>query len=195
MIVRLLPHADLLGRDSEGLVLQNDGTLLRLSTLGWEIVDAARFDIEVDELVRWLEARLGAPPEESTADATQRVLDELAERGVLELIATTEEPAPPGVRQHRISDDAAFVLTSPERVVVLNLAVPGDQPRALLGTGASIWHALVGADENLRPWISEPELLTVLATAYATDQAEITPDVLSFLKELTAAGYLNARDG
>lgn len=90
----------------------------------------------------------------------------------------------------RISDDAAFVLSSAERVVVLNLAAPAESPRALLGTAASVWHALAGEGDDPRPWVAEQDLLDDLAAAYATEATVIADDVRTLLEGLVNAGYV-----
>ena len=94
----------------------------------------------------------------------------------------------------RISDDAAFVVSSPQRVILLNLAVPTAQPIALLGTGATIWQTLMGAGEDLRPWVTRDSLLQHLCSIYGTDRANISKDVDALLNQLSGAGYLIATD-
>ncbi len=95
----------------------------------------------------------------------------------------------------RICDHTAFVISSPERVVVYNLDDPRTQPLALLGTGASIWQCLVGPDDDhLRPWRDEPDVLSTLAEAYQTEVAQITDDVHALLAQLLAGGYVESAD-
>ena len=95
----------------------------------------------------------------------------------------------------RICDHTAFVISSPERVVVYNLDDPRTQPLALLGTRASIWACLVGPDDDhLRPWRTEPDVLSALAEAYQTDVAQITDDVQALLAQLLQGGYVECAD-
>lgn len=188
MRVRTRRYADLLERDGEALVLVGDGGgLLRLSAVGTAIVELAANSIELEVLAGALERRFGSPPDSSALQLAEAMVQELASRGLLEL----GDPQPPGPGPHwRISDDAAFVLSAPDRVVVLNLAEPAAQPKALLGSAAAIWHRLVGTDEDPRPWVPEPALLADLAAAYATDPEAIKPDVTSFLREMATESYL-----
>lgn len=88
----------------------------------------------------------------------------------------------------RISTRTAFVVTTPERVVVLNLEHPQEQPRALLGTAAAIWLQLAAGREH--HGVGEPELLGRLAEQFSTTVEAIAPDVASFLEEMGAGGYL-----
>ena len=95
----------------------------------------------------------------------------------------------------RICDHTAFVISSPERVVVYNLDDPRTQPLALLGTGASIWQCLVGPDDDhLRPWRTEPDVLQQLAEAYQTDVVQITDDVRALLAQLSQGGYVESAE-
>lgn len=94
----------------------------------------------------------------------------------------------------RISDDTAFVVSSPERVVLLNLAVTAAQPIALLGTGAAIWCTLVGTDDDLRPWVTRAEILSQLAAAYDAEPAAIETDVTALLRRLSDEGYVQQPD-
>jgi len=95
----------------------------------------------------------------------------------------------------RICDHTAFVISSPERVVVYNLDAPRTQPLALLGTGASIWQCLVGPDDDhLRPWCDEPDVLSVLAEAYQTEPGQIEHDVRSLLAQLLEGGYVESAE-
>ncbi len=187
MKVRSRPFADRLERNGETLVLLAGGAgLVRLSAIGGAIVELALNGADLEALACALESRFGAPAEGSARELAGQMVAELVEQGVLELL---DRPRTPG-RHWRISDDAAFVLTSPERVVVLNLAEPAEPPRALLGTAASTWHALVGEGGDLRPWVAEQDLLSDLATAYATEATVIADDVRALLNDLAAAGYL-----
>lgn len=95
----------------------------------------------------------------------------------------------------RICDHTAFVISSPERVVVYNLDDPRTQPLALLGTGASIWACLVGPDDDhLRPWRNEPDVLSTLAEAYQTEVAQISDDVHTLLAQLLVGGYVESAE-
>lgn len=184
MRVRTRPYADLLERDGEALVLLRDGAgLVRLSSMGVAIVELATNGIDLQALAGALERRFGTPPDGTARDLTVSMVTALRGKGLLELT----EP-PPGGRHWRVSDDAAFVLSGPDRVVVLNLADPAAGPRALLGTAASVWHALVG--EGVREWNAEERLLADLATAYATEVAAIGTDVRALLATLLDGGYL-----
>lgn len=191
MRVRTRPLADRLERDGETLVLLAGGGLVRLSAVGAAIVDLALNGIDVETLADALTTRFGTPPDSSAREVTTGMVAALTEQNVLEC---TDLPAGTRGRHWRISDDAAFVLTSPERVVVLNLAAPTEAPRALLGTAASVWHALVG-EENLRPWVAEPDLLDDLAAAYATEITAIENDVRTLLDNLADAGYVQLDEG
>ncbi len=94
-------------------------------------------------------------------------------------------------RSWRICDHTAFVVSSPERVVVYNLDDPRTQPLALLGTGAAIWQCLIGPDdEHLRPWCPEMDVLSDLAGAYQTSSEAIAPDVTALLAQLADGGYV-----
>lgn len=92
----------------------------------------------------------------------------------------------------RISETTAFVVSNADRVVVFNLDRPQTQPLALLGTGATIWNGLIGADDDLRPWRDEQELLAELANAYGVTPAEISADVLGFLRQMASSGYVDS---
>lgn len=188
MRVRTAGFADLLERDGEALVLLPDGAgLVRLSAVGAATVELAVNGIDLDALAGSLEHRFGPPPEGSAGDLTARLVTELVDQGVLRLTAL---PGDPG-RHWRINDDAAFVLTSPERVVALNLGDPTIGPRALLGTAAAVWLGLVGEGDHLRPWIAETDLLSHLATAYGTDADALEPDVTALLDDLLTAGLVS----
>lgn len=93
----------------------------------------------------------------------------------------------------RICDDTAFVVSDPERVVVLNLAVLTAQPVALLGTGAAVWRVLVGPSDDLRPWLTDEHLLRQLADDYGTEPADIEADVTALLRRLADEGYVETR--
>jgi len=193
MRVRTRPFADRLERDGEALVLLADGAgLVRLSAMGAAIVDLALNGIDLDTLAEALESRFGAPPEGSARELADRMVAELSEQGVLEFTAL---PVDAVGRHWRISDDTAFVLSSSERVVVLNLAAPAESPRALLGTAASVWHALAGEGGDLRPWVAEQDLLDDLAEAYATEATAIADDVRTLLEGLADAGYVELSPG
>lgn len=192
MRVRTRRFADLLERDGEALVLLPDGAgLVRLSTVGVAIVDAAVNGVAVDQLAATLERRFGAPPEGTAAELTERMVAELSAQGVLEILLP---PSGMSGRHWRIRDDAAFVLSDPERVVVLNLDDPTAGPRALLGTAASIWRGLVGEGDDLRPWIAEDALLATLASAYAAEVGAIQHDVRTLLLALEAAALVQSFD-
>lgn len=180
--------ADLLERDGEALVLLRDGGLLRLSPLGASIVEFAVNPIRLDALADALERRFGAPEGTDLVESTAQRVRELATQGVLTL---GEPPFPdaPGPFW-RISDDTAYTVSAPDRVVVFNLATPTEQPQALIGTAATIWRFLLGNDDNPRPWTSEPGLIADLAEAYATDPDTVAPDVRAFLTRLRGTGHL-----
>ena len=183
--------ADTLERDGEALVLLREGGLLRLNPLGASIVEFAVNPIRLDALAAALERRFGAPEGVDLLAATAERVEELAEQGALVL---GEPPLPdaPGPFW-RIADDTAYAVSTPDRVVVFNLATPAEQPQALVGTAAAIWQFLLGDDDNPRPWTSEPDLIADLADAYATEPATITPDVRDFLKRMHATGHLQSR--
>lgn len=184
------PFADLLERDGEALVLLREGDLLRLNPLGASIVEFAINPIRLDALAAALERRFGTPAGLDLLEATAQRVHELAAQGVLTL-GGPPLPDSPGP-YWRISDDAAFTVSAPDRVVVFNLATPTEQPQALVGTAAAIWQFLIGDDSVPRPWTSEPDLIADLAEAYATDPAAIAPDVRSFLTRLHTTGHLES---
>ena len=189
MKVRAARFADVVERDGEALVLLRGGGLVRLSPLGAAIVELAVNPIELEVLAGALERRFGRPPEGTSLVVAERMVHELAGQGLLQL---GDPPPPDGPGPFwRISDDAAFVVSDPERVVLLNLAVQAGQPIALLGTAAAAWRALVGPDEDhVRPCLAQAELLQVLAEAYGTRPADIEADVDALLERLGGEGYL-----
>jgi hypothetical protein len=93
----------------------------------------------------------------------------------------------------RVCDTTAFVVSGPERVVVFNLEQPRTQPLALLGTGATIWNALAGDVDDLRPWRAESDLLAGLCEAYGVQPAAISGDVTAFLARMTSGGYVESQ--
>lgn len=86
MIVRTVPHADLLERDGEALLL-TEGALLRLSAIGAAVVILASDGVDTADLAAALEDRFGVPEGVSTRAALDPVLDALAAQGVIELLA------------------------------------------------------------------------------------------------------------
>ncbi len=189
MKVRAERFADVVERDGEALVLLRGGGLVRLSPLGAAIVELAVNPIELDVLAGALEHRFGSPQQGTSLEVAEQMVRDLAAQGLLRL----GDPQPPdGAGPFwRIGDDAAFVLSDPERVVVVNLAVPAAQPIALLGTGAAVWRALVGTDEgDLRPWRAQAALLDVLAEAHGARSSDIEADVTALLRRLGDEGYL-----
>ena len=106
-------------------------------------------------------------------------------------VPTQDAMAGGAPRSWRICDHTAFVVSSPERVVVYNLDEPRTQPLALLGTGAAIWQCLIGPDdEHLRPWCPEMDVVSDLAGAYQTSSEAIAPDVTALLAQLADGGYV-----
>jgi hypothetical protein len=187
--VRTREFADLLERDGEALVLLREGGLVRVGPVAAAVLELAVNPIDLGSLAGALERRFGAPDEVAGVRVrTWQVVAELADRGLVDL---GEPPLPSGSgRWWRISDDAAFIRPDPRRVVVLNLASPADQPRALLDSGATIWSCLTGDGEDRRPWISESDVLDDLAAAYGLPRAEIEPDVIAFLDGLADEGLM-----
>lgn len=95
-------------------------------------------------------------------------------------------------RTWQIAEHTAFVISAPDRVVVLNLDVPGARPRGLLGTSATIWQALCGPEDALRPEVAEDALLSDVAAAYAVDAETIADEVRTFLADLEAEGLVRS---
>lgn len=85
MKVRLVPPCDELIRDSECLLLYPD-ELIRLSGVGTAITELARGSVSVSAISAELEDRFGKPEATSAKRATQSVVEELIERGVLEIV-------------------------------------------------------------------------------------------------------------
>ena len=92
----------------------------------------------------------------------------------------------------RISETTAFVAGDPRRGVVFALDQPRTQPLALLGSGATIWSALAGQDDDLRPWHEETELLSRIAETHGVTASLIGADVTDFLAQMKAAGYIES---
>ena len=189
--VRANRFADILERDGEALVLLREGGLLRLNPLGAAIVEFAVNPIRLDALAAALERRFGTPDGVDLLEATAQRVRELAAQGAL-ILGEPPLPDAPGP-YWRISDDTAFTVSSPERVVVFNLATPAEQPQALVGTAAAIWQFLTGDEPDPRPWIGEAVLIAELADAYATHPAAIAPDVQAFLTRMHSTGHLTCR--
>jgi len=187
--VRTRGFADLLERDGEALVLLREGGLVRVGPLGAAILELAVNPIGLDALAGALERRFGLPDgAQDTLVLTGRLVAELAGSGLVDL---GEPPLPTGAgRWWRISDDAAFSVPGPGRVVVWDLASPADQPRGLLDSGAAIWSCLAGDENDPRPWVSESDLLDDLAAAYGAPRTGIEPDVREFLNGLAADGLV-----
>ncbi|WP_257478990.1 PqqD family peptide modification chaperone [Acidipropionibacterium jensenii] len=72
-------------RDDDALLLYPE-ELIRLSGLGTAIAEIAAAPISVDDLSDELVERFGNPEGSSSKHATQAVIDELVERGVLEIL-------------------------------------------------------------------------------------------------------------
>jgi|GEM_PF-3621486 len=85
MRVRLIPPRDKLIRDDDALLLYPD-ELIRLSGLGSAITEIANEAISISTLSAELVERFGNPEGSSSKHATQAVIDELVERGVLEIL-------------------------------------------------------------------------------------------------------------
>ena len=165
--------------------------MLRLNPLGAAIVEFALNPIRLDALATALERRFGTPDGVDLLEATAQRVRELAAQGALTL---GEPPFPEAPGPYwRISDDTAFTVSSPDRVVVFNLATPTEQPQALVGTAAAIWQFLIGDGPDPRPWVGEAGLIAELADAYATDPAAIAPDVQAFLARMHSTGHLTSQ--
>ena len=94
MRIQTLPYADLLVDGDEALVLlavaaaspdEQGGTIARLSAIGATVLQLAEPGIGFDELAAALEARFGAPPAMTTAEALPAVLDALAAQRLVDL--------------------------------------------------------------------------------------------------------------
>ncbi len=94
----------------------------------------------------------------------------------------------------QINDQAAYVVTNPQRVIAINLDQPGRQPKALLGTGAAIWLYLLSDDDQApHPLVLEDELIDALAEQFGMTAEQIAPDVQGFLQQLQANDLLVRR--
>jgi hypothetical protein len=78
----------------------------------------------------------------------------------------------------RYRDQVAFV-DSGERVVVLDLTIPEDEPRILSESGSAIWRAVDGIR-------SDAEVVAEIARHYEIATVIVAPDVAEFLTELAA---------
>lgn len=85
MNVRLLPPRDKLVRDDDALLLYSD-ELIRLSGLGTAIAELAINPITISNLCAELVQRFGSPDGAIAMHATQTVVNQLVERGVLEIV-------------------------------------------------------------------------------------------------------------
>lgn len=85
MRVRLVPPRDKIIRDGDALLLYPD-ELIRLSGLGSAITEIANEAISISALSAELVERFGKPEDGGVKRATQAVIDELVERGVLEIL-------------------------------------------------------------------------------------------------------------
>jgi len=94
MRIQTLPYADLLVHGDEGLLLRADdpagpeehgGTIARLSAIGVAVLQLAADGIDPNSLAAALEARFGAPPEQSTQEALTSVLAALEAEGLIHL--------------------------------------------------------------------------------------------------------------
>lgn len=85
MKVRLIPPCDTLVGDGDALMLYPD-QLIRLSGLGTAIAELANDPISVSTLSSELVERFGRPGGIRARHATQAIVDELVEHGVLEII-------------------------------------------------------------------------------------------------------------
>lgn len=93
-----------------------------------------------------------------------------------------------------ISTRVAFVVSSSDRVMALNLDRPDQRPLALLGTAAAIWLQLTNADgERLVGGASERYVVSALARAFGQDDDVIAKDVQAFLLDMADRGYLVRR--
>lgn len=94
----------------------------------------------------------------------------------------------------QIHDQAAYVVTNPQRVMAISLDHPERQPSALLGTGAAIWLYLQSANDRAPyPLVPEDELTEALAEQFGTTPEQIGSDVVAFLEQLEADGLLVRR--
>lgn len=97
-------------------------------------------------------------------------------------------------RAWQISDDAAFVVSSLDRVVVVDVSKSDAHPRALLGSGATIWRGLCGAAPSQRPLVPEPELIEAVAAGYGSETDQVADEIRAFLRELAAEGLVSRHD-
>ena len=92
----------------------------------------------------------------------------------------------------RIADDAAWVDSAPDRIVVMNLAT-GEQPQALLGTAAAVWRRLLGPDpEHPRVSVREDAVIVRLAEEYRAAAEAIARDVTALLNRLSEDGLVDS---
>lgn len=197
MIVQLCPPNDRLTRPladagetdataADSLLLY-DGTIVHLGTLGTAIAELAEQPIGIETLAHELQQRFGAPPED-LLKATHEAVAHLIDQAVLQVVDSGDPSAELG---WQVSERAAYVASSPERVVVLNLDRPAEQPLAILGSGAAIWHELMPPEGTLeRPIRRDSELLERLAERYGCAQESISADVQNFLAELVDRGLI-----
>ncbi len=75
---------DALVVDGEALLLVPPDQVIRLSPIATALFEATATPQRLGVLATMIEARFGAPPEGSTRDALQSVLDHLLTAGVLE---------------------------------------------------------------------------------------------------------------
>lgn len=94
MRIQTLPYADLLVHGDEGLLLRADdpagpeeqgGTIARLSAIGVAVLQLAVDGIDLDSLANALEARFGAPPDQTIGEALASVLAALEAEGLVHL--------------------------------------------------------------------------------------------------------------
>ena len=92
----------------------------------------------------------------------------------------------------RIADDAAWVDSASDRIVVMNLATQ-EQPQALLGTAAAVWRCLLGPDpEHPRVSVREDAVIVRLAEEYGAAAEAIARDVTALLNRLSEDGLVDS---
>lgn len=125
----------------------------------------------------------GEPEHGDAGAAVAATADELVEAGVL---AFAEDP------RWRISDAVAWV-DSGDRAVVLDLQDGRGAPEALVDSAALIWFAIDGGPEGHGR--TTDEIVAHVAVEAEVEAEAVEPDVVAFLGELLARGWIVPRLG
>lgn len=83
--------------------------------------------------------------------------------------------------------DVAYVMSA-DRVVVLDLTLPEDEPRILSESGSTIWRAIDGVRD-------EDAVAKYVADEYGLATADIESDVRAFLSELAHLSLIRPATG